>query len=165
MRIRNCVACLVLLLIVSLGVRSRAVQEPVKSEHSLSHFVRFEIGGTQFRDGDRITIDEIHGTSERIEPGNLYEIKGTYTLASHDSASLDTEITSSDRTHYPHLTTQSMRVNKGEGHFTFYWYNWCDGNPHLAFYPADGGTSFANLYFGTGDNVLRHASWLDDAAK
>src|SRR5437762_3129789 len=35
----------------------------------------FDIGGTYLRGGDKITIDEIRGTSDKIEPGNLYEIK------------------------------------------------------------------------------------------
>src|SRR5690242_13528764 len=80
------------------SLRSHAVLEFPNPEHTLSHFVRFETGGTWFRDGDKITIDEIHGTSGRIEPGNLYEIKGSYTLASHDKARLTAYITSSDRT-------------------------------------------------------------------
>ena len=57
-----------------------------------------------------------------------------------------------------------MKVDKGDGHFTVYLYMWTDGNPHMSFYPADGGSSFASVYFGTGENVLRHASWLDDPA-
>ena len=60
------------------------------------------------------------------------------------------------------MNTQTQFVNKGDGHFTVYLYTWCDGNPHLSFYPMDRGSSFTSIYFGTGDNVLRHVSWLDD---
>lgn len=155
--------CVALLLVVGVGMHSRAPAPDVaKPEHNLSHFVRFEVGGTWLRDGDKITIDEIHGTSDKIQPGNLYEIKGTYTLASHEKASLACDITSSDQTHYPPLSTQSITVDKGDGHFTLYWYCWCDGNPHLSFYPLKQGSSFASVYFGTGENVLKHASWLDE---
>jgi hypothetical protein len=134
------------------------------SPSGLSHFVHFEGGGTWLRDGDRITIDEIHGTSDSIAVGNLYEIKGTYRLASHSDALLAVEVTSDDPTHFPSMHTQSMAVQKGEGHFTVYLYMWGNGNPHMSFYPTDGGTSFASVYFGTGDSVLKHASWLDDPA-
>jgi len=157
-------ACIAAL--ATLALRSPAATESRGPEHNLTHFVRFETGGTWFRDGDRITIDEIHGTSSRIEPGNLYEIKGTYALASHHKARLSAYITSSDRTPYPTLDTQTQVVDKGNGHFTLYWYCWCEGNPHLSFYPeTERGSSFTSIYFGTGENVLKHASWLDDPAK
>ena len=42
----------------------------------LSHRVAFDVGETYLRDGDRITIDEIHGTADTIKAGNVYEIKG-----------------------------------------------------------------------------------------
>jgi hypothetical protein len=155
----------VVLLVCAFGLPSHAADNPQKSEQSLSHFVHFQTGGTWFRNSDLITIDDIHGTSDKIEPGNLYEIKGSYTLASHDSATLEVEVTSSSPLHDPHLKTQSIMVDRGDGHFTLYWYFWSDGNPHLSFYPADGGSSFTSLYFGTGTNVLRQASWLDDPKK
>ena len=159
-------ACIILVLVAGFGVRSgAAAPEMQKSEHNLSHFVHFEVGGTWLRDGDNITIDEIHGTSDKIQPGNLYEIKGTYSLASHDRAGLTCYITSSDRTPYPTLNTQSMAVDKGDGHFTLYWYCWCEGNPHLSFYPLKQGSSFASVFFDTGKNVLKHASWLDEPTR
>src|SRR3954452_3265885 len=34
--------------------------------NDISHFVKFEIGGSQLPGGDRITIDEIHGTADTI---------------------------------------------------------------------------------------------------
>jgi hypothetical protein len=36
--------------------------------------------------GDTITIVEVRGTADTIAPGNIYWIKGTYALASHDRA-------------------------------------------------------------------------------
>ena len=156
-------AGLALLCVVGCAVHSHAAAPPAMiDDHSLSHLVHFETGGTWFRNGDRITIEEIHGTSDKIAVGNLYEIKGTYSLASHEKANLEVEVTSNSREHDPHLKTQSMLVDKGDGHFTLYWYFFSDGNPHLSFYP-DRGQSFTSLYFGTDDNVLKHASWLDDA--
>jgi hypothetical protein len=32
---------------------------------------------------------------------------------------------------------------------------WGSGKPHVSFYPADGGESFASVYFGTGDSVMK----------
>ena len=132
------------------------------SPNDLSHLVPIEGGGTWLRNGDCITIDEVHGTSELITVGNLYEIKGAYTLSSHSKASLAVEVTSDDLRHFPTMDTHSIMVDKGDGHFTVFLYMWTKGNPHISFYPANGGSSFASVYFGTGDSVLRHATWLDD---
>ncbi len=156
--------CVILVLAGALVLNSHAAApDPAKDANGISHFVRFEVGGTQLRNGDRITIDEIHGTSDKVAVGNLYEIKGTYTLASLGQARLTADITSSDPRHFPPMNTQTMTVDKGDGHFTLYLYMWCEGNPHLSFYPMDRGSSFASVYFGTGESVLKHVSWLDDA--
>ncbi len=162
-RLATFTTIIVLTLACGLAGPSRAAAPDAKSEPHLSHFVHFELGGTWLRDGDKITIDEIHGTSDTISPGNLYEIKGTYTLASHPKATLAIYTTSNSTVHDPCMNTQSMTVDQGDGHFTLYWYMFSSGNPHLSFYPADGGSSFTAVYFGTGDSVLKHVSWLDDA--
>ena len=151
----------ILIGVLAIALGASRLQTPTKP-HDLSHFVKFEQGGTQLRDGDQITIEEIHGTSSTIDVGQLYEIKGTYKLASHERAQLAVEITSSDPTHYSHMQTQEMIVDQGEGRFTVYMYMWCKGNPHMSFYPTTRGESFASVYFGTGESVLRHAGWLDD---
>ena len=59
---------------------------PTTSE--FPYAVQFEQGATRFLDGDKITILEVRGTADTFAPGNLYWIKGTYTLASHDQAML-----------------------------------------------------------------------------
>ncbi len=61
-------------------------QKPPESE--FPYAVRFEQGATKFLNGDKITILEVRGTAETFTPGNLYWIKGAYTLASHDVAML-----------------------------------------------------------------------------
>ena len=70
-------------------------------------------------------------------------------------------MTSSDLAHYPSLKPQYLHVEKGDGHFTVYLYMWTKGNPHMSFYPNNGGESFASVYFGTGDSVLKHMSWRE----
>ena len=105
-------------------------------------FVKFEQGATRFQDGDKITILEVRGTADTMSPGNTYRIKGTYTLASHDRATLAAYTTASkaaDGTGPTHKV-QSTVVNRGTGTFTLVLPMSCEGWPHLSFYPADGGT-------------------------
>jgi hypothetical protein len=151
-------AIIAITLIVGISLISHAETSAIQnSRNDISHFVRFETGSTQLSNGDRIVIDEVHGTADTIAAGNLYEIKGTYTLSSHSKASLSAFVTSNDPRHIPTMNTQSQVVEKGDGHFTVYLYMWDQGNPHLSFYPAEGGSSFASVYFGTGDSVLKKA--------
>jgi beta-lactamase regulating signal transducer with metallopeptidase domain len=119
--------------------------------------VRFEQGATRFLNGDKITILEVRGTAGTFAPGNIYLIKGTYTLASHDRAMLAAYTTAMDAEHgigVP-LTVQSTTVDRGNGTFALYLPMSCRGWPHVSFYPADGGSDFGGNYFGTGDSVLK----------
>ena len=131
-----------------------------QSGGGLSRRVAFEVGETYLRDGDRIAIDEIHGTADTIKEGNVYEVKGTYRLASRDKAMLAvyTTVGSADPTAWrfrdvPDQKTQSMTVERGEGRFTLVFYMWQKGCPHVSFYSDK--ESFASVYFGTGDCVFR----------
>ena len=121
------------------------------------HIVKFEQGATRFQDGDKITILEVSGTADTMSPGNTYRIKGTYTLASHDRATLAAYTTASKAANGtgPTHKVQSTVVNRGTGTFTLILPMSCEGWPHLSFYPADGGSSFGGNYFGTGDWVLK----------
>ncbi|MDQ1256976.1 MAG: hypothetical protein QG656_1577, partial [Candidatus Hydrogenedentes bacterium] len=42
----------------------------------------FETGWSAFRPGDSITVTELRGSTDRIEPGQTYQVKGHYVLAS-----------------------------------------------------------------------------------
>jgi hypothetical protein len=132
-----------------------------RAGYDLSHAVTFEVGATRLRDGDSITIDEVTGTSEKMSAGNTYVIKGTYKLASQKSATLLTSVTADQPKQgrgAPIQRTQSVLVDQGDGHFSLILYMAYGGNPHISFYGADG-ESFANLYFGTGDSVLKRGWW------
>ena len=121
------------------------------------YVVKFEQGATRFENGDKITIDEIRGTAETFIPGNIYWIKGTYTLASHDRATLaayTTAMDSKDGTGYS-FNVQTTAVNQGTGTFTLFLPMSCRGWPHVSFYPAGGGGGLGGNYFGTGDSVLK----------
>jgi beta-lactamase regulating signal transducer with metallopeptidase domain len=130
--------------------------------YDVSHIVKFEIGRTEFRDGDKITIDEVHGTSDTITAGNLYIVKGSYHLASEKSATLAAFVTDNgsdpqgrQMQNIPTQRTQSMTTDQGSGRFTLIVYLWYEGNPHISFYPANGGNSFGGVYFGTGASTWK----------
>ena len=119
--------------------------------------IQFEQGATRFLDGDKITILEVRGTADKFAVGDIYLIRGTYTLASRDRAKLAASITAMDAANgrSTPLKVQSTIVNQGNGTFTLYLPMPCRGLPHVSFYPADGGSDFGGNYFGTGDSVLK----------
>ena len=111
---------------------------------------------TRFLDGDKITILEVRGTADTMTPGNTYWIKGTYTLASHDRATLAayvTTATDAGNGTSASLKVQTTVVNRGNGTFTLFLPMSYKGWPHVSFYPADGEAGFGGNYFGTGDSV------------
>jgi hypothetical protein len=134
-----------------------ARKSDTRATSEFPHAVRFEQGATRYLNGDKITILEIRGTADNFAPGNLYEIKGTYTLASHDRATLAAYITAMDADNGTSAShkAQTTVVNKGDGTFTLHLPMSHRGWPHVSFYPADGGSDFGGNYFGTGDSVLK----------
>jgi beta-lactamase regulating signal transducer with metallopeptidase domain len=128
-----------------------------RTTSELPYAVRFEQGATRFLNGDKITILEVRGTADTFAPGNIYWIKGTYTLASHDRAMLAAYTTAKDAKNGTggYLKVQTNIVARGQGTFTLYLPLSYQGWPHVSFYPADGGDGFGGNYFGTGDSVLR----------
>lgn len=119
--------------------------------------VKFEQGATRFLEGDRITILEVRGTSETMARGHIYWIRGTFTLASHDRATLaayTTARSAAEGTGTP-FKAQMTAVGQGSGTFTLFLPMSCDGWPHISFYPTHGGSDFGGNYFGTGDSVLK----------
>jgi hypothetical protein len=121
------------------------------------HAVKFEQGATRFKEGDKIEISEIRGTSERFGRGNIYVVKGTYSLASHDRATLAAYITttSKDQEFGHSLKVQHLVVERGQGTFTLFLPMYTEGLPHISFYATDSGEGFGGNYFGTGDSVLK----------
>jgi hypothetical protein len=112
---------------------------------------------TRFQPGDKIEVTEIRGTSQKFGSGNIYLVKGTYTLASHEQATLAAYITATDAKYAsgPSLKVQHQTIGRGQGTFTLFLPMYNDGLPHVSFYPADGGEGFGGNYFGTGDSILR----------
>jgi hypothetical protein len=129
---------------------------------NLPYVVHFEQGASRFKPDDNIKILEVRGTSEKLMPGHLYWIKGTYKLGSKDQAQLAVYNTAKNAADANSHTwkTQWINVNRGKGTFELYlpMSHW--GWPHVSFYPVHGGRSFGGTYFGTDDMVLK--KWWDE---
>jgi beta-lactamase regulating signal transducer with metallopeptidase domain len=129
--------------VLSCFAASLAVQQ---NSNDFSHVVNLAKTST----GDSITINEVRGPSDTLEAGNTYEVRGTYKLLSHERAMLAVYVTvdaSQPHASHPDLPNQRMIVEKGEGSFTLRFHMWQEGKPHVSFYPAKGGNSFAATYF------------------
>ena len=117
-------------------------QAPVSE---LTHIVAFTIGQTEFQGNDRITITEVRGTSDTIQPGGTYQVKGTYHLTSHAQASLALSVAAirpQDARGF-WAPNQSITVYRGDGEFTVYECIACPGYPHITFYA--GGQSIGDV--------------------
>jgi beta-lactamase regulating signal transducer with metallopeptidase domain len=104
--------------------------------------IDFEITGQTFRPGDSIEITEIRGSTDKIQTGQIYTVKGKYKLSSSDKAVLNIYATNGNIE-----SEQGPVVNRGTGDFSRTFTYSRDGWLHLSFYPADGGSSFGSLYF------------------
>ncbi len=104
--------------------------------------IDFEITRQDFREGDSIEIVEVSGSSETLEVGQTYTVKGRYTLASEDAAALHVYATNGET-----RSEQGPAVQRGSGEFVRTFTFLEPGDLHLSFYPAEGGSSFGNLYF------------------
>ena len=105
--------------------------------------------------GDAIVITAVHGTADKIQIGNTYQIDGAYTLASHDVAILSAYETATqpNEPHRQMIPGQSLTIYKGSGTFTLRLKVEDPGCPHVSFYPIVRGQSFGGEYFGTGSFI------------
>ena len=119
------------------------------------HSVSFEQGETKFVESDKVSITEVRGTDPTLSVGNIYVIRGTYKLASHDRAMLCASVTAIDAENgrCTGLKVQNAVVSRGNGTFTLYLPMSYRGWPHVSFYPANGGEGFGGTYFGLGDSL------------
>jgi len=122
------------------------------------HRVRFETGYTEFRDGGRIEILEVRGTRAQIEEGGQYLVHGKYTLPPGQRGKIYFYETATGP--WGGVTTtldlQTVTVDKESGDFTLMHGMSGPGYFHLVLAnPERYSDAFANVYFGTGDNVLR----------
>jgi len=120
--------------------------------------VSFETGYTESKEGGRIEIREVWGTRPRIEVGGQYLVRGKYVLPPGKRGKLYFYATAGGA--WGALTTtldlQSTAVDKQEGEFALVHGMSGPGWFHLILTdPERYSRCFANVYFGTGDNVWR----------
>ncbi len=120
--------------------------------------VPFETGFTQFAEGGRIEIREVWGTRPRIEEGGQYLVRGKYVLPPGKRGKLYFYATATGA--WGGVTTtldlQTVSVEKQQGDFAVVHGMSGPGWFHLYLAsPEDYSHYFANVYFGTGDNVRR----------
>ncbi len=124
--------------------------------------VPFEIGFTETNDGGRIEIREVWGTRPQIEEGGQYLVCGKYLLPKGERAAKIYFYATASGVWGAITTTldlQTTTVDKQEGEFALVHGMSGPGSFHLVLAdPERYSRPFANVYFGTGDNVYRRTS-------
>ena len=117
--------------------------------------VAFEVGKTDVRSGDRIAITEVRGTRPDFAVGGVYLVRGEYTLASADDASLGFSVTATQSgegcTHGN--SRGSKTITRGSGSFELATPIPYTGYPHVSFYVKGNGSG--GVYFGKGEFLQR----------
>jgi RNA polymerase sigma factor (sigma-70 family) len=124
--------------------------------------VPVEVGATEFKDDARIEIVEVWGTQPKIVVGGQYIVRGKYVLPAHERGTLYFYRTSTGSDGFgPNMDLQQTAVAKGKGEFTLLHAMGGPGYLHLELFGEYGDKSdaVADVYFGTGDNVLKKKSW------
>jgi beta-lactamase regulating signal transducer with metallopeptidase domain len=126
-------------------------------DSDLTHNVKFQLGKTEFSNGDEIVITEVRGNSDQFHVDGTYQVKGTYRLASADKATLVLELSSKDRANaYGSWGKQQLvEITRGSGTFTLTDRFPIEGFPHIKMYAGKSGS--ADLYFGAGQWLLTDA--------
>jgi hypothetical protein len=114
----------------------------------------FYVGQTWFPEGDSIEIASVERTKGQMT------VRGHCNLVSHNQASLELHITTSNGGPTPTDAKQHVQIPKGQGSFELTHPHVVPGLPHVSMY-ADG-HPFASLYFGTKAEALEEsaASWI-----
>ena len=119
--------------------------------------IPFEIGSTETAEGGRIEIREVWGTRKTIEVGGQYLVRGKYVLPRGERGKLYFYETAEGAwNEAATLDLQTVTLDKQEGEFTVVHGMAGPGYFHLYLAAPDRySRMFANVYFGTGDNVWR----------
>jgi len=126
------------------------------------HRVPFETGFTETSAGGRIEIREVWGTRPHIEVGGQYLVRGKYVLPAGEKGKLYFYETAEGDWSQPTATMdlQTVALDKEKGEFALVHGMAGPGYFHLYLASSERYSRwFANVYFGTGDNVLRKKSW------
>ncbi len=97
--------------------------------------------------GDAVTIRSVRGTRADLAPGGDYVVRGTYTLASADVATLALNVTAvrSGEGCSRNDGQDELAVRRGSGSFELRERMPYPGKPHLTFYVA--GQAHGGMYF------------------
>jgi hypothetical protein len=129
--------------------------------------MHYELGASGFFSGDKITITEVRGDREHIEPGGSYLVEGSYALASADSATLAFYCTTRGPSGpTPDQPGEYIKATKGRGKFHLYETNIPDGWLHVSFYP-DNSSLNGGVYFGEKSkekSIMRDKEWFREFA-
>jgi hypothetical protein len=110
--------------------------------------VSFVVGQQQFKAGDVIVIDQVLATSPKFDVGTKLVVRGHYQLASSTTASLGLYLTHrSPAGSGASSPSQRASVDQPSGSFELSCEITYEGDPHVSFYPAAGGSSFGGVYF------------------
>jgi RNA polymerase sigma factor (sigma-70 family) len=139
-------------------IRSGAKELPAALAAALTGQLKYripiEIGLTETSNGGRIDIVEVWGTRPKIEVGGAYLVHGKYVLPSKEDGKVYFYRTATEGSGSgPVLDLQTTIVAKGQGDFTLVHHMEGRGYFHLLLEAPEG--RFANVYFGTDDNILR----------
>jgi RNA polymerase sigma factor (sigma-70 family) len=121
--------------------------------------VNYETGFSEFTEGGRLEIKEVWGTRPKIEVGGQYLVRGKYFLPQGVRGKLYFYATAGGDWGHANLATldsQMAVADKQEGEFTLVHGMFGEGNFHLVLSDENKySRMFANVYFGTGENVWR----------
>jgi len=117
--------------------------------------VKFELGRTDLRGGDRIAITEVRGTRGDFKKGGSYLVRGEYTLASAEHAQLgfSVTVTNPEESCSHGDGRESLQIDRGTGKFELVETFVSDGHPHVSFYVNGQGSG--GVYFGADAFLLR----------
>ncbi|MBI1851069.1 MAG: hypothetical protein HYR85_12065 [Planctomycetes bacterium] len=120
--------------------------------------VPFEIGYTQFVEGNCLEVTELWGTRPTIEVGGDYLVVGRCRLESSDRGRV-TFYETAEHSIGPDTDLLNGEVNRGNGGFALVHSMPEPGWFHISLYRLDGvePTRLANVYFGCGESLRREA--------
>ncbi len=137
------------------GPKTGAPSFPVER---FKYRIPFELGYRETKDGGRLEIREVWGTRPRIEIGGQYLVRGTYALPPGQQRGKVYFYATAGGAwgETADLDLQSTEVNQPTGEFILLHGMAGHGHFHVCLTDPDRySRMFANVYFGTGDNVYR----------
>ncbi len=146
-----------------------AEQETMKvppRKSSAKRKTAFSIGPNLFREGDKITIEEVWSKRGTLAKGDIVRVKGHYTLTSDYPATLLFSVTHDTSNGPQGGCTMGRPVWSGTVPFDLELPVAVDGHLHIGFYDVRSGGNFGTVYFGTRTQMrgISHwnlAGWMD----